>query len=177
MSLGLLRSGHDFVIETSWSPDVATVELAKQIEGACTRRGGDEPFVGHCEDQKAFRFSRRKVPLDKSTRLVVVATVEPSHRGGARVRVRVRFPTVVLVLPVLFLLAVFAQASKPSKAGSSAESLLPFALVVLLVALAGAGAAIGVFWAECRKVEQELRWIFTRAPALPPPYESGEPYR
>ncbi len=50
----------DFTIETSWSPEVAALELGRRVGArsffARAHGSGDEPFVGEERDGKTFRL-------------------------------------------------------------------------------------------------------------------------
>ncbi|HEY1691673.1 MAG TPA: hypothetical protein VGG39_05910 [Polyangiaceae bacterium] len=164
-----------FVVETSWSPTVAEIELRKKVapQRAVPGDGGhdDAVFVGS-EGHGRFRLSRRAG--DQSTfplRFDVV--VESSHHQGARVVVRPR--TVVLLILSLCLGAVTVIASIMAVVGL--ECGLPSAMLVLALPVVLAGLLSFATAREARESERLLRGIFARAPALPAPPETDEAYR
>jgi hypothetical protein len=97
-------------------------------------------------------------------------TVEPSLRDGSRVRVRIErdFVTAItglwVTIGVLFGMIPLAHGQ-------------PAGLIA--VALSALGARLVVVWfsRQARETEAQVRAIFAAAPGLPPPTDSGEPYR
>jgi hypothetical protein len=163
----------DFVIETSWPPTVAAIEIKKRIAAPRIFGGGDEPFVGKSLAEAEFRFSRA-ISYRNSFLPVIQAAVEPSHRDGARLRVRMR-----LSVPVMAFMGVWMTgATFGALVGLvSAARGGPPALIVLALPLFGVGLVAVPFSLEARKAEAMLRAIFAAAPGLSPPPGMGGPYR
>jgi hypothetical protein len=163
---------HDFVIETSWPPSVAAIEIRKRIASPRAGEQGDEPFFGRSLSETEFRFSR--APSGKNLLPVIDATITPSRRGGARVDVRLRLQDTALVLTVTSMtVATLGPIAAVVTGGwGSLPALGVSALVVL-----GARWHHAAFSREALRTETTLRAIFAAAPGLPPPHETGEPYR
>ena len=164
----------DFVIETSWSPSVAAIEIKKSIDGPPPLSGGsDALFIGR-EDDGRFRFSRR-ISYRNSFLPMIVAVVEPSHHDGARVRVRMRLHLFVMVFVSVWIggasLAAFMVAFIFISHG------YPVGLLAAVLPLLGAAMVSIPFALEAPRAERLLRDVFARAPALPAPPETGEAYR
>jgi hypothetical protein len=94
----------NFVIGTSWSPDIAIVEIQKRVgvRGFLDMGGGSEPFAGRLVNGNEFHFSRR-ISYRNSFLPVISATVEPSHREGARIRVTMRMNLFVMVFMTIWM--------------------------------------------------------------------------
>jgi hypothetical protein len=158
----------EFVIETSWPPNVAAIEIRKRIASPYRPARGDEPFIGRSISEDEFRFSRGSSRESPSP--IVYVTVEPSLRDGSRVRVRIErdFVTAItglwVTIGVLFGMIPLAHGQ-------------PAGLIA--VALSALGARLVVVWfsRQARETEAQVRAIFAAAPGLPPPTDSGEPYR
>ena len=102
VDLSALLPWRSFTIETSWAPEVAAAELAKEIAGPMLPGGGYAPFVGRGTSPYDFEFSRR-IEYRNSFLPVVRTTVEASHRGGALVRVTMRMNPFVIAFTSLWM--------------------------------------------------------------------------
>ncbi len=171
MPLDSLFPRHDFVIETSWPPAVAAIEIRKRIAAPHAASQGDEPFLGRSIGETEFRFSRAS---QKSNLLpAIYVAVVPSHHEGARVQVLVRPNDVWLGLMAM---CIFVATITIGGLMHGAPGALESAAVLPLLVLAGA-LARPAFQREARRTEAILRSIFAAAPGLPPPHDSGKPYR
>jgi hypothetical protein len=160
----------EFVIETSWPPNVAAIEIRKRIASPYLPARGDEPFIGRSISEDEFRFSRGSSGRSSAYPIVYVA-VEPSFRDGARVRVRIQlhdFATALTALPatVGVLLGIILLAHGQ-----------PAGLIAVALSAFLAGLIVVSFSRQARETEALVRAIFAAAPGLPPPTDSGEPYR
>jgi hypothetical protein len=183
MRLRDLVPWRDFVIETSWSPEVSIVELAKRVDAPRLPFFGidhpERPFQGKSVSPTALEF-RRTVDwkVESAIPATIRASVTPALGSGACVRVRIRPRAaggVALALVGLFAVASFVLAVFALIAGEVRGALVALGGSVVVVA-----SALLRFALESDRSERILRGIFERAPALPPPdppYESGEPYR
>jgi hypothetical protein len=163
----------DFVIETRWPPTVAAVEIQKRIAAPGGPSEGDEPFLGRSLSKTEFRFSR--APSHRNNLLPVIdATVVDSQREGARVEVRVRLHDAVLVFIVLTIAVAIMG---PIAAGVPVDTAIRWLPVIFTLLLAGFRLYHAAFTREARQAEAILREIFAAAPPLPPPHDTGEPYR
>jgi hypothetical protein len=90
----------DFIIETSWSPEVADIELRKRIDGLLGT--GDGPFKGHSVGQCQYKF-QKVISYRNSFLPVITASVEPGHREGARIRVRMRLHAFVALFMAVWM--------------------------------------------------------------------------
>jgi hypothetical protein len=71
-----------FEIVTSWSPDVAVIELKKSIDQSrLYLRGGNAPFLGDVRGTSDFQFSRR-IGYRNSFLPVIRVVVEASWHSG-----------------------------------------------------------------------------------------------
>jgi hypothetical protein len=172
----LLRAAvpwRSFTIDTCWSPEVAAIEIRKVIDAPTLFGGGGGlPFVGKACGEKEFEF-RRRIGYRNSFLPVIHAVVEPSHHGGARVRVNMRMHAFVIAFMVVWV--TFASVV-PGAAGVVAL-LHGQASGQLLVPLFGVAMVCVGFPPEARKAEAMLRALYAAAPALPPPPETGQAYR
>jgi hypothetical protein len=163
-----------FVIETRWPPEVAAIEVKKVIDkptlfGAI----GDAPFVGKAKSQTEFVF-RRRISYRNSFLPIIRAVVEPSHNGGARIRVRMR----MYLFAMGFLLVWSTGGAFAGLAGLVALSEGQVAgLVGVAFPLFGLALTCVPFALEARIAERLLRAIYAAAPPLPPPPETGQAYR
>jgi hypothetical protein len=159
----------DFAIETSWPPSVAAIEIRKRIASPRLFAETEEPFVGKSISEVEFCFSREA--SHRNPYLPVIdAEVEPSYRDGARVRVRMRLHIVMgawLAPAALGLLFGIGSLVRGQSAGW-----IGIVMPVFIV-----GLVTGIFSSEARKAEDLLRAIFATAPGVPPPPDTGEPYR
>jgi hypothetical protein len=163
-----------FTIETSWSPEVAAAELAKEVSGPMLRGGGYAPFEGRAASPYDFEFSRR-IEYRNSFLPVVRTAVEASHRGGARVRVTMRMNPFVFAFTALWM----SGATVVGGLGGLSALLEghPAGLIGLAFPLFGAALCGLGFGVEARKAEAALRAVYAAAPGLPPPPDTGEAYR
>jgi len=164
----------ELIIDTSWSPSVAAIELRKSIQGPPPLSGGDDAlFSGRVEGGR-FHFSRR-VAYKNSFLPVIQAVVEPSHHDGARVRIRMRLHAFVLVFVLAWtaIAAVFGVAVAISVVSRGRA----MGLVGLLAPLFGVAIGSIPFALEARNAERLLRDVFARAPALPEAQKTGGAYR
>jgi hypothetical protein len=159
----------DFVIETRWPPTVAAIEIQKRMAAPATPRQGDEPFLGGSLSKTEFRFSRASSGRNNLLPVIDAAVLD-SDRNGARVEVRVRLNGTLLVM-IGFTIAV----AMVGAVAAGVSGLWWLAACPLLIA--GCKAYHAAFKREARQAEAILREIFARAPALPPPYDTEEPYR
>jgi hypothetical protein len=159
----------DFVIETSWSPGVASTEMKNRIGPRRFYGGGGAPFVGESLTGAEFRF-RRAIAYRNSFLPHIRVAVEPAGDRGARVHVRMQLHPAVLALTVIWLvgmtIAVIAQVTLPwhRQHGAPMGLAMP-GIGIVVVALS--------FGLEARKAEAMLRAIYAPAPAL----KTNEPYR
>jgi hypothetical protein len=165
MNLRELLPSRDFVIETTWPPEVAGLELRKRIDrrwfpSACT------PFVGESLGPNRFSFTLRRSWSRNSFEPVAFATIEPASGRGARVRVHMR-----MSLPVIAFLCVWIMGALVCAAVSLAVlvtrgsfELAPLGMVLGVVAL-----VVGSFIPDARKMERAVCLVFADAPG-PPPY-------
>jgi hypothetical protein len=164
-----------FTIDTSWPPEVAAIEIRKVIDAPTLFGGGGcLPFVGTARGEKEFVF-RRRIGYRNSFLPVIHAVVEPSHHGGARVRVRMRMYAVVIAFMAFWLTgASFGAGSAGVVALLHGQA---SGLLMLLFPLFGVAMVCVGFSLEARKAEKMLRALYAVAPALPPPPETGQAYR
>jgi hypothetical protein len=161
----------EFTIETSWSPDVAAVELKKHIAKrgffGRARDGGNAAFVGDISEGTSFRFARA-IRYNNSFLPVIVATIQSSDANGARIRVRMRlhrwvaaFMCVWMAGAVLGSVACCVAALAHGKLAGLLAPALP---------LFGTALVIVPFAIEARIAERLLREIYPAAPgrAIPP---------
>jgi hypothetical protein len=173
MRLNDLFPQRDFVIETRWPPSVAAIEIRKRIAVRDGGRLGDEPFFGRSLSKVEFQFSR--APSDRKNLLPIIdATVTPCDRDGARVHVRMRPHDGVLLIPALaIVMAILGPFAAVIYGGVAGLKLLGVSALLIL----GGRWHHAAFEREARRAEAILRGIFAAAPALPPPHDTGEPYR
>jgi hypothetical protein len=169
MGLRALLPWRRFAIETSWPPSVAAIEIRKRLADS-RWNSSDLPFVGQAVSETVFRFSRA-ISYRNSFLPVIEARVEPSHRGGARIRVRMGLNGFVIAFMALWLLSATFGAIVALAGGR------PGALSVVGFPLFGVTLVTLPFALEARKSEAAVRSIFAAAPAGPPSFDSGEPYR
>jgi hypothetical protein len=165
-----------FDIGTSWSPNVAAIELKKAIDPARPPFGGsgDAPFTGEVRGAWAFEFSRR-IGYRNSFLPMIRVVVKPSYRGGSRLHVRMQLHPLVGVFVALWM----AGAVIGALVGLGVLLLRgePLGLAVLALPLFGA-AILGIpFALEAKKSESLLRSIYERAPAPLDPPSTGHVYR
>ena len=168
----ILLPWRGFVVETSWPPSVAVIEIRKQVgtNRGLLGGGGDNeysPFVG-TEDHGRFRISRR-VGNQRSVRPRLEVAVEPSHHEGARIVGRLLPDPLILAATLGTCLLVGGMITAFGGLGVELLVGLPFAVLV--------AAALVVRVIEARACERLLREVFARAPALPAPPETDEAYR
>lgn len=164
----------DFTVDTSWSPEVADIELRKRIGGLLGTDGA--AFKGRSVGpvgQRQYRF-QRVISYRNSFLPVISASVEPGYREGARVRVRMRIHALVAVFMAFWM----TGATLGGVFGGVAMLVHGQAagLVALGLPIFGAGLITIPFALEARVAERLLREMYALAPALPRP-ESGEAYR
>jgi hypothetical protein len=161
----------NFVIDTNGPPEVAAAELRKHVEAP--RRwggsGGDVPFAGRELEAGRFEFCR-VISYKNSFLPVIRVVIEPSHQGGARVRIAMRLDPSVLaftrvwmrfsVLAVLLGLAFLFRGEV-------------MGLAALSIPVFGAALCAVSFALEAGKAELLLRQIFGATPALPAAREAG----
>jgi hypothetical protein len=159
----------EFVIETSWPPNVAAIEIRKRIASPYLPARGDEPFIGRSISENEFRFSRGSSRQSPSP--IVYVAVEPSLRDGSRVRVRIELHDGVTAITGLWVTIGVLFGMIHLAHGQPAG--------LIAVALSALGARLVVVWfsRQARETEALVRAIFAAAPGLPPPTDSGEPYR
>ena len=160
-----------FTIETSWSPEVADIELRKRIDGLLGT--GDEVFRGRSTRNGQYKF-QRVISYRNSFLPVITATVEPSHHNGARVRIRMRLHALVAIFMQLWMTGAMAGAIVGILALGSGQ---PAGLIALALPVFGAGLTTIPFALEARAAERLLREVYAAAPALPAPPETGAAYR
>jgi len=161
-------------IETSWSPAVACVEIKKRFDPPGSSVGGDAPFVGRAETETTFVLTRR-IRQRNSFLPIIHAAVEPSHHGGARIRVRMRLHVLVIVFMSAWIgIATFGSlgAAIPALARGNFSGLTGLALP-----LVGVLVCCVPFAFEARKAERLLAEIFAPAPGNPAPVPTHEAYR
>jgi hypothetical protein len=172
MGLPDLFPRRDFVIETCWPPTVTAIEIRKRIAPPRGPSPCDEPFVGRALSKTEFRFSRAN--SEQNLLPVIEATVAPTHREGARVNVRMRLPDALRGLVALtMVIAALSPVTAVVSGGRAGLSML----APCLLAIGVCGMQHAAFKREARRTEAILRGIFAAAPALPPPHDTGEPYR
>jgi hypothetical protein len=178
MKLRDLIPSRAFVIETSWPPSVAAIEIKERVGPPYRHNwflGGDDddtPFAGSHVRENEFRFSRR-IPYRNSLLPVVHATVEPSHDNGARVHVRIGLPGIVMPFmaiwsTVVMLIGLAVLVSALSR-GQPAAGLAVLAFPVFAVTLLTISSGL-----EARTAESLLRDIFARAPGKNSPPRTVE---
>jgi hypothetical protein len=173
MRPGVLFPHHDFVIETSWSPAVAAIEIRKRIAAPDAGSPSYEPFVGRSYSTTEFRFTRAY--SGKNNVLpVILATVAPSHREGARLEISMR-PGAAFWAFMVGWMAMATFGVIGSVRSRDAEYIGLFALCAMLMVVAAAHHF--AFRREVRQTDATLRSIFAPAPPLPAPRDTGEPYR
>jgi hypothetical protein len=162
-------------IGTSWSPEVAVIELRKFVDQGTLLLGGvgDAPFVGDIRGKSEFRFQRRITYRDSFLPMIRVA-VEPWHHGGARLRATMRLQLFVMAFMAVWMTGATLGAIAGLVAAFSGQ---PAGLLVLVLPLFGAGLLGIPFAFEARNAEILLRSIYGDAPALPEPPDTGQAYR
>lgn len=161
----------DFIIDTRWSPAVADVELRKRVEGLLGT--GDAPFRGRSVGQAQYKL-HRAISYRNSFLPVIHATIEPGHRGGARVRIRMRLHAGVAVFMPIWMTGAMAAAIAGIVGLAHGQGA---GVVGLAMPIFGAGLTVIPFALEARTAERLLREVYAPAPALPAPPETGEAYR
>jgi hypothetical protein len=165
----------DFVIDTSWSPNVAAIELRKSIQGAPPLSGGEDALFSGRVANGRFRLTRKRTFYRSSFFPVIEAVVEPSWRDGARVRVRMRLHLFVMTVMCVWIAgATFGAIAAGTSMLSHGQ---PLGLVAVVFPLLGVGLVSIPFAIEATRAERTLREIFARAPPLPAPPETGVAYR
>lgn len=164
-----LFARHDFVIETSWPVAVAATEIRKRI--GVPGSGGNEPLAGTTMSATEFQLSRDYRTTEYTVPLAYV-TVEPSHRDGARVVVRICNEG---TLGLIFM-SIFAAILSVMTALASRKEWLATALVAVALSVVTALHHVALR-REVRRTKAVLQSIFARAPGWPAPHDTGEPYR
>lgn len=185
MVLRSLTPRRDFVIETSWPPDVAWAELQRWVdppavggEKILTFLGtrdpaGTAPFIGQVTGPTQLTFSRR-TPTRNLTLPIVRVGVEPSHHGGARVVVAMRPSRIALLVAgvwisgAVLIAAGMLTSSLPDTVGNW--------LIVMAIPLFAAAISYLPSSTEGLKAERLLREVFAPAPAYPL-VETDVPFR
>jgi hypothetical protein len=175
---GLVRVGvrwnelvpwRSFDVTTTWTPEEATIELAK-IVGQSSFFGGADPvtpFVGAWVGDR-FRF-RPRLRRRSSFSPVIEARIEP-HPRGARVRVTMRLSAFVILFMSVWMTGTTIIAIVALGAVLAG---VPEGLLAPIVPVGGGLISAGAFASEARRTEALLRSLF-------PPAFSGEglpPYR
>ena len=163
----------DFVIETSWPPNVAATEIKKRIGKPRLFGRSDETFVGKSTSEGEFRFSRA-IRYKNSFLPIIHAAVEPSYRDGARVRVRMRLHGLVLAFMAIWMTAAASGALVGLVSLARGR---PVGLVGVVFTVSVASFVAVTFSREADVAEALLRRIFAAAPALPSAPDTGAPYR
>jgi hypothetical protein len=164
-----------FVVETSWPPTVAAIEIGKRIAPPrIFGRDREKPFVGKSLGEGVFRFSQA-TSYKNALLPVVEVVVEPSHRDGARVRVAMRLNDFVAVFVAVWTIAAIVGAL--ACLGYALWHWDAVGLLGFAVPLIGAWVVVFPFSLDAREAESQIRQIFAPAPGSPPPFDSAEPYR
>jgi hypothetical protein len=175
---GLVRVGvrwgefvpwRSFTITTTWTPEVATIELTKMVGQSSFFAGADPvtPFVGAWVGDR-FRF-RPRIRHSNSFAPVIEAMIAPDPRG-ARVHVTMRLNSFVLVFMGVWVTGATLGAIALL---SAAFAGFPPGVLGPLLPIVGGYMTTAGFEAEARPAEVLLRALF-------PPALSGEgpvPYR
>lgn len=164
-----------FTIETKWPVDVAVVEIQKRVGPfRVLGGGGSEPFVGKKVGERAFKV-RAWSGFNQAGRAILLLTVEPGHREGARVVVRMRLNILIAIFMTAWLML--------ATAGAIVATIAAVRLGMWIALLAWSLPLLGIafieipFVREARESERLLREIFARAPALPEAPPTGDAYR
>jgi hypothetical protein len=169
MQLRDLLPWRDLVIETSWPPNVAVIEIRKRTIkprgfGLFNFLGDDEePFVGGALSDTEFRFWRR-ISYRNSFLPIIHAVVEPSHSGGASVRIRMRLHVFVIGFLLIWMTGATFGCVFGLVALAHGE---PAGLIALAFPVFGVALVTIPFAIEARNAEVLLREIFAPALALP----------
>ena len=163
------------MIDTSWAPHVARIELRKNMdEPKLLSTPGEAPFIGKAISDVELHFHRR-IAYRNSFLPRIRATLEPSYHGGSRLRVRMQLhPLVLAFMGVWMTFATFGGLAIGIAALAHGQIAGLFALAFPVL---GASICSIPFAIEARNAEGLLRDIFAPAPALPPPPRTDEPYR
>jgi hypothetical protein len=164
-----------FDIATSWSPQVAVIELRKVIdqETFLFGGGGNAPFVGDIRGEAEFRF-RRRIGYGNSFLPIIRVVTEPLRHGATRLRVTMRLHLLVMAFMAVWMTGATFGALVGISAVVAGQ---PGGLLAFALPLFGAGLVGIPFAFEARKAETLLRSIYANAPALPTPPETGQAYR
>ena len=172
MRLPHLFPEHHFEVETSWPTTVAAIEIRKRIAAPRGPSQGDEPFLGRSLSNTEFRFS--PASSHRNDMLPVIeATVSSADPKGARIHVQVRLSDAMLCFTVVTMAVATLGLAATVSGWQAGFSWLGVSALLLV----GCKLHHGTFKREARRTEEILRDIFAAAPALPPPPETGEPYR
>jgi hypothetical protein len=165
----------DLVIETSWPPNAAALEIRKRIGQRRFFGGGDTPFVGKAIGEREFRF-QRTISYRNSFLPMVHAVVEPSRDGGARVRIRMRLHLFVMAFMMVWMTGATLGGGAVGLV-SLAHGQLRGGLIALAFPTFGVALVTIPFAMEARIAERLLRELFAVAPGLPPRPETAVSYR
>lgn len=175
MRLRDLIPWRSFDILTRWSPEVAAVELKKTIHRGTSSfdQGNDAPFVGDVRVNSEFQF-RRRIAYRNSFLPIIRVAVEPLRLGGTRLRVSMRLHALVMAITAVWMTGATLGALAGLPAVFAGQ---PVGLIALALPLVGAGFVGIPFGIEAHQAESLLRAIYTNAPGLPDPPETGRVYR
>jgi hypothetical protein len=160
----------NFAIETSWSPEVAALELQKRIGArglGGAREPGGAPFAGEALGDMSFRFTR-VIAYRNSFLPVIRATVRPSSAPGAHARIHVTMRLHQFVMAFGFVWMSGALLGGLSAGLVAVRSGNLGGLVALGFPLFGAVLFTVPFAIEARIAERLLREVYAAAPPTGP---------
>ena len=164
-----------FVVDTSWSPDIVAEELRKRItpKRFLPTMSVALPYEGYWIGENEVRF--RRTARMRNGYPVAQIVIRPSWRDGTRLEVLLRphvFACIVLAASLVFALLIaflglFSALLDGERGG--------FVMLIAPIPFYLAGWLPFALYAN--DSEQRIRDLFASAPALPPPVETGKPFR